>query len=85
MTDAEHRLRLVQAQLRGITGTPIKDEVDRLRRMSLWRELDELVRARDTDNHPFRHQGGKPRRQSATRSPTHEPKRRNSWEMISQL
>jgi hypothetical protein len=50
MTDA---LRLVQAELRGITGTPIKDEADRLRRMSLWRELDELVRARDEAQPPF--------------------------------
>jgi hypothetical protein len=45
--NAEHRLRLVQAELRCITGTPIKDEADRLRRMALWRELDELVRDRE--------------------------------------
>jgi hypothetical protein len=38
------RLRLVQAELRAITGTPIKNEADRLRRMALWHELDELVR-----------------------------------------
>jgi hypothetical protein len=43
----EHRLRAVQAELRCITGTPIKDEADRLRRMALWRELDALVRAMD--------------------------------------
>jgi hypothetical protein len=30
-----------------ITGTPIKDETDRLRRMTLWRELDALIRAID--------------------------------------
>jgi hypothetical protein len=41
---AESRLRLVQSELRQITGTPIKDEADRQRRMALWRELDELVR-----------------------------------------
>jgi hypothetical protein len=45
--NAEHRLRLVQAELRCITGTPIKDEADRLRYMTLWRELDALIRARD--------------------------------------
>jgi hypothetical protein len=50
MTD---RLRLVQAELRGITGTPIKDEVDRSRRMSLWDELDELVRAREEAQQPI--------------------------------
>jgi hypothetical protein len=45
---AERRLRLVQAELRSVTGTPIKDETDRLRRMALWRELDALIRwARD--------------------------------------
>jgi hypothetical protein len=78
MTD---RLRLVQAELRGITGTLIKDEVDRLRRMSLWRELDELVRARD--NHPFRHQCGKPQRQSTMRSQRHETRKgEQSWQMI---
>jgi hypothetical protein len=43
--NAEHRLRFVQAELRCITGAPIKDEADRLRRMALWRELD--ARARD--------------------------------------
>jgi hypothetical protein len=41
------RLRLIQSELRPITGTPIKDEADRLRRMALWRELDALVRARN--------------------------------------
>jgi hypothetical protein len=45
--EIEHRLRLVQAELRSITGTPIKDEADRLRRMTLWRELDALIRAID--------------------------------------
>jgi hypothetical protein len=30
----EVRLRLVQSELRSITGTPIKDEGDRLRRMA---------------------------------------------------
>jgi hypothetical protein len=83
MTDTEHRLRLVQAELRGITGTRIKDEVDRLRRMSLWRELDELVRARDTDNHHFRHPGGKPQRQSTMRSQRREARKgEQSWQMI---
>jgi hypothetical protein len=43
----EVRLRLVHSELRPITGTPIKDEADRLRRMALWRELDALVRSRD--------------------------------------
>lgn len=58
------RLRLIQSELRPITGTPIKDEADRLRRMALWCELDALVRARDAarqiadDNH-FRHEDGK--------------------------
>jgi hypothetical protein len=45
--EIQHRLRLVQAELRSITGKPIKDEADRLRRMTLWRELDALVRAID--------------------------------------
>jgi hypothetical protein len=45
--EIERRLRLVQAELRSITGTPIKDEADRLRRMNLWRELDGLIRAID--------------------------------------
>jgi hypothetical protein len=44
---ADGRRRLVQAELRGITGTHIKDEADRERRMLLWRELDRLVAERD--------------------------------------
>jgi hypothetical protein len=45
--DDGRRLRLVQAELRTITGTPIEGEDDRLRRMALWRELDVLIRHRD--------------------------------------
>ena len=44
---AKRRLRIVQAELRSITGTLVKDETDRLRRMALWREFDALIRARD--------------------------------------
>ena len=39
---AKRRLRIVQAELRSITGTLVKDETDRLRRMALWREFDAL-------------------------------------------
>jgi hypothetical protein len=53
MNVAEHRLRLVQAELRSITGTPVNGEADRLRRMCLWRELDKLVRARDESHQPI--------------------------------
>jgi hypothetical protein len=35
----------VRAALRAITGTPLRDEADRLRRMTLWRQLDALIRA----------------------------------------
>jgi hypothetical protein len=56
-TCAESRLRLVQSELRQITGTSIKDEADRLRRMALWRELDELVR--EALHKKFPPEGGK--------------------------
>jgi hypothetical protein len=45
--NAEHRLHLVQAELRCI-----QDETDRLRRMVLWRELDALIRATDEARQP---------------------------------
>jgi hypothetical protein len=36
-------LEEVQAELRPITGTPYRDEADRLRRMTLWLRLDVLT------------------------------------------
>jgi hypothetical protein len=45
--EVTNRLRLVQDELRGITGTPIKNEADRARRMALWCELDRLVAEHD--------------------------------------
>jgi hypothetical protein len=43
MSTEQQHLLAVQTELRGITGTPVKDEADRLRRVTLWRELDRLV------------------------------------------
>ena len=33
----------VRAALRLISGTPLRDDVDRLRRQALWRRLDQLI------------------------------------------
>ena len=42
--ESDDRLTKVQAELRGVSGKPYRDDADRQRRMMLWRELDRLVR-----------------------------------------
>jgi hypothetical protein len=37
-------LEQIQAELRVISGTPLRSEVDRIHRQELWRRLDQLVR-----------------------------------------
>jgi hypothetical protein len=39
-------LEEIRAELRLITGTPLRDHADRLRRQFLWRRLDQLIAAR---------------------------------------
>ncbi len=41
-------LQALQAELRAISGTPFKDGIDRMRRYFLWRQLDRVVRHRES-------------------------------------
>jgi hypothetical protein len=57
-------LEQIQSELRAISGTPLRDEADRLRRRELWRRLDALCaandkRASDADAGDCRSQRGK--------------------------
>jgi hypothetical protein len=45
MTQAnEMTLTEVQVELRAISGTPYRDDADRVRRQALWKRLDFLTR-----------------------------------------
>jgi hypothetical protein len=39
-------LEEIRAELRIISGTPLRDDTDRQRRQILWRQLDQLIAAR---------------------------------------